>query len=56
MIGDDIVGDVAGAQRVGLRGVLVRTGKFRNSDLDGEIRPEAVLASIAELPDWWKRA
>ena len=29
MIGDDIVGDVQGAQLCGLRGVLVRTGKYR---------------------------
>jgi HAD superfamily hydrolase (TIGR01458 family) len=54
VIGDDVVGDVGGAQRAGLRGVLVRTGKFRPADLEGEIRPDAVLASIAELPDWWK--
>ena len=53
VIGDDIVGDVQGAQRAGLRGVLVRTGKFRASDLDGEIRPDAVLDSFADLPDWW---
>ncbi len=54
LIGDDIVGDVQGAQRAGLRGVLVRTGKFRESDLAGEIRPDAVLASIAEFPAWWR--
>ena len=29
MIGDDIVSDVGGAQRCGLAGVLVRTGKYR---------------------------
>jgi len=52
MIGDDIVGDVDGAQRAGMRGVLVRTGKFRDSDLESEIRPDAVLDSIADLPDW----
>uniref|UniRef100_A0A8C2YKY5 Phospholysine phosphohistidine inorganic pyrophosphate phosphatase n=1 Tax=Chinchilla lanigera TaxID=34839 RepID=A0A8C2YKY5_CHILA len=28
MIGDDIVGDVGGAQRCGMRALLVRTGKF----------------------------
>lgn len=28
MIGDDIVSDVGGAQKCGLRGVLVRTGKY----------------------------
>ncbi len=54
IIGDDIVGDVAGGQRAGLRGVLVRTGKFRPADLEGEIRPDAVLGSIAELPAWWE--
>jgi HAD superfamily hydrolase (TIGR01458 family) len=53
MIGDDVSGDVGGAQQAGLRGVLVRTGKFRSADLDGEIRPDAVLDSIADLPTWW---
>ncbi len=55
MIGDDIVGDVDGAQRAGIRGLLVRTGKFRSSDLDGTIQPHAVLDSIASLPDWWQQ-
>jgi HAD superfamily hydrolase (TIGR01458 family) len=55
MIGDDIVGDVEGAQRSGMRGVLVRTGKFRDSDLEAEIRPDAVLDSIDDLPDWWQK-
>jgi len=56
MIGDDVVGDVQGAQRAGLRGVLVRTGKYRPADEQGEIRPDAVLESIADLPDWWQRS
>jgi HAD superfamily hydrolase (TIGR01458 family) len=55
MIGDDIRGDVAGAQQAGLRAALVRTGKFRQSDLHGDIRPDAVLSSIGELPQWWAR-
>ena len=54
MIGDDIRGDVAGAQAAGLTGILVRTGKFRPADLDGAVRPDAVLDSIAELPRWWE--
>lgn len=53
MVGDDIRGDVEGAQRAGLKGVLVRTGKFRDSDLTQGIRPDAVLDSIADLPRWW---
>ncbi|XP_039093894.1 phospholysine phosphohistidine inorganic pyrophosphate phosphatase isoform X2 [Hyaena hyaena] len=32
MIGDDIVGDVGGAQQCGMRALQVRTGKFRPSD------------------------
>ena len=53
MIGDDIHADVDAAQRCGIRGIQVRTGKFRAVDLDGEVRPFAVLDSIAALPDWW---
>ena len=34
MVGDDIHTDVEGAQRAGLTGVLVRTGKFSASDLE----------------------
>lgn len=30
MIGDDIVDDVGGAQRCGMRAVQVRTGKYRS--------------------------
>jgi len=37
MIGDDIRGDVKGAQDAGLKAALVRTGKFRPQDLQGEI-------------------
>lgn len=54
MIGDDIRGDVGGAQAAGLSGVLVRTGKFRPTDLDQDVRPTAVLDSIADLPRWWQ--
>jgi HAD superfamily hydrolase (TIGR01458 family) len=54
MIGDDIRGDVGGAQRAGLQGVLVRTGKFRPTDLRGDVRPDAVLDSIADLRGWWE--
>ncbi len=53
MVGDDIVGDVGGAQAAGLAGALVRTGKFRDGDLDGDIRPDLVLDSFADLPDRW---
>lgn len=49
MIGDDIEADVGGAQRAGLKGILVRTGKFRETDLQLGIEPDAVMDSIADL-------
>ena len=45
MLGDDIVTDVDAAMRAGLFGVLVKTGKFRQSDLEGGITPDLVLPS-----------
>ena len=56
MIGDDIRADIGGAQAQGIRGLLVRTGKFRPSDLDDAVEPYDVLASIADLPEWWSSA
>lgn len=53
MIGDDIRTDIEGAQLAGLTGVLVRTGKFNESDLDGGVSPDAVLDSVADLPRRW---
>jgi phospholysine phosphohistidine inorganic pyrophosphate phosphatase len=55
MIGDDIDVDVGGAQAAGLKGALVKTGKFRPTDLEGTIRPDVVFDSIADLPRWWSR-
>jgi len=54
MVGDDIETDVAGAQAAGLKGALVRTGKFRSTDLDRAVRPDVVFDSIADLPRWWR--
>jgi HAD superfamily hydrolase (TIGR01458 family) len=57
MVGDDIEADVGGAKAVGITGVLVRTGKFRDSDIPHPaVVPDAVLGSIAEFPDWLRTA
>jgi HAD superfamily hydrolase (TIGR01458 family) len=51
VIGDDLESDVGGARAFGMRGVLVRTGKFREEDLArAAIRPDAVVESVAGLP------
>ena len=49
MVGDGIETDVDGAQRAGLVGVLVRTGKSRPGDLSGPVKPDLVVASLADL-------
>jgi ribonucleotide monophosphatase NagD (HAD superfamily) len=53
MIGDDIEADVGGAKRAGLKGALVKTGKFRPADLEGSIKPDIVFPSVADLSRWW---
>ncbi len=50
MVGDDLWSDVEGAQRAGLQGWLVRTGKFRDDHLlHANVTPDRILASVAEL-------
>ena len=57
MVGDDYESDVIGAQRCGLRTVLVRTGKFRPDAVERSgVMPDAIINSIASLPDWVERS
>jgi HAD superfamily hydrolase (TIGR01458 family) len=50
MIGDDVHHDVAGAQKAGIRGVLVKTGKYRDALVASTgIKPDLVMDSIAVL-------
>lgn len=56
MVGDDLHVDVLAAQVVGMTGVLVRTGKFRQDTLDRwaadqySMQPAYVVDSVADLP------
>ena len=51
MVGDDVEADIGGAKAIGMRGVLVRTGKFRPAALqEADPQPDAVVDSIADLP------
>jgi len=51
MVGDDIEADVGGAIAAGLRGILVRTGKYRRDTLEASgVSPTQIVASIADVP------
>ncbi len=50
MIGDDILTDVHGAQEMGMRGILVKTGKYRERAAKSSgVMPDMVLESLADL-------
>jgi len=57
MVGDDLNNDVLAAQVVGMTGVLVRTGKFRQDTLDRwaadefAMQPNHVIDSVADFPE-----
>jgi HAD superfamily hydrolase (TIGR01458 family) len=52
MIGDDLQTDVLGAQAVGIRGVLVRTGKYRAEQVQGSAHPpDVIIDSFADVLD-----
>ncbi len=53
MVGDDLEADVAGAQGIGMRTILVRTGKFRPDPVElAERKPDGIISSISHLPEW----
>lgn len=53
-VGDDVLLDVQGAQRAGLRAVWMnRTGSTRH--LEHEVVPDAIVSNFHELVDWLQR-
>ena len=52
VVGDDISSDIVGAQAMGMQSILVKTGKFKPSQLENPVaEPTWMLNSIAELPN-----
>ncbi len=50
MIGDDVVADIAGAHIMGMKSILVKTGKYRkDSENSPAIKPTYIIDSIAHL-------
>ncbi len=50
MVGDDVISDVGAAQKVGMKGILVQTGKFRPEDLHRGVKPDLVLPDVTHVP------
>uniref|UniRef100_A0A0N5C2D2 Phospholysine phosphohistidine inorganic pyrophosphate phosphatase n=1 Tax=Strongyloides papillosus TaxID=174720 RepID=A0A0N5C2D2_STREA len=52
MIGDDIVSDVGGAQKIGIRGISVRTGKWRPEwESHPDVTPDFIGNNLKEIVD-----
>lgn len=52
IIGDDIDADVGGGQRSGMKGMLVKTGKYRRDCADASaIKPDIVIYTVKDLPE-----
>jgi len=50
MVGDDPRADIAAARRVGLRGILVLSGKVGSADVvAGGVAPSAVAGDLAAV-------
>ncbi len=48
MVGDDLLSDIGGAQAVGMKGILVKTGKYREELVArSNIKPDLVIESVA---------
>ena len=57
MIGDDIEADVGGAQALGIKGVLVKTGKYREALVQQSvIKPDGVMDSIGAIASLFSSA
>jgi len=53
MVGDDLESDIVGAHGVGMRTILVRTGKFRPDEVEASVvQPDGIVSSIGHLPEW----
>ncbi|MFA5983505.1 MAG: TIGR01458 family HAD-type hydrolase [Methylococcaceae bacterium] len=51
IIGDDIDADIGGGQQAGLKGILVKTGKYRQAYTEASlIKPNLIISSIVDLP------
>jgi phospholysine phosphohistidine inorganic pyrophosphate phosphatase len=49
MVGDDVVVDILGAQKMQLQTCLVKTGKYNKQNLNGRIKPDILINRLSLL-------
>ncbi|MHC1628558.1 MAG: TIGR01458 family HAD-type hydrolase [Candidatus Nezhaarchaeales archaeon] len=50
IIGDDVNSDIGGGKAIGMKGILVKTGKYREEDLrKASVKPDVIIPSISSL-------
>lgn len=49
MVGDRVSTDILGARNAGLKTALVKTGEFREKDLESSITPDYIFNSVGEV-------
>jgi 4-nitrophenyl phosphatase len=53
MVGDRVATDIIGARAAGIKSVLVKTGEFKERDLDGDVQPDYIVESVREIEDFF---
>ena len=54
MVGDDINNDVSGAQALGMHGILVKTGKYKEEYIKAsKVNPDLIIDSVKDIIKLW---
>jgi ribonucleotide monophosphatase NagD (HAD superfamily) len=53
MVGDRVATEFSGASAVGTKSVLVKTGEFKESDVNGDIQPDFIVDSVREIEQFF---
>ncbi len=56
VISDDLYTDIKGFQEEGLTGIFMTTGKYRETDITDETRPDLLFDRLSELMDFIRRS
>ena len=49
MVGDRMATDIIGARAAGIKSVLVKTGEFKECDLNGVVQPDYIVDAVREI-------